>query len=337
MIVLITSLTLLIIALNLGGEARPWKSPTIIGLFAGAGGAFLAFVFAEKSAKYPVVPMGLFASMKWRNVPLMTVVRCLLFFHLFATTFYVPIFLQVIGHPEVLAAALVIPFLLMAAVASLLNSYIVAKTGLIRPVFLASLVILPVGLGLMSTLNQYSSIGQIVGYSLICGFGFGGGTQLTLLIAQVGLPSDLLPTVTAMVSATPNLGGVLGVGIIGTIINNTFRMRLQHLVGSLTIPHINDAVTASKDLSIGANVVVAYVHAFQLGFKILAGIAVVQLVLCLGARRVTLQGGEKEKKQEQEQELCVVRGGEITAPIEMQVVNEKKPADSEVQEVVNAV
>lgn len=37
-----------------------------------------------------------------------------------------------------------------------------------------------------------------------------------MVIPQAGLPPDLLPTVTAFISATPNLGGVLGVGIIGT-------------------------------------------------------------------------------------------------------------------------
>lgn len=70
MTLLILALTLLIVALNLGGEARPWKSPTIIGLFAGAGGAFSAFLFVERSAAYPVVPLGLFSSVQWRNVPI---------------------------------------------------------------------------------------------------------------------------------------------------------------------------------------------------------------------------------------------------------------------------
>ena len=37
-----------------------------------------------------------------------------------------------------------------------------------------------------------------------------------MVITQAGLSKDLLPTVTAFTSATPNLGGVLGVGIIGT-------------------------------------------------------------------------------------------------------------------------
>lgn len=38
---------------------------------------------------------------------------------------------------------------------------------------------------------------------------------MTVLIAQAGLQAELLPTVTAFLSATPTLGGVLGVGIIG--------------------------------------------------------------------------------------------------------------------------
>jgi hypothetical protein len=37
-----------------------------------------------------------------------------------------------------------------------------------------------------------------------------------MVIAQVGLPPDELSTVTALVSTAPNLGGVLGVGIVGT-------------------------------------------------------------------------------------------------------------------------
>ena len=41
-------------------------------------------------------------------------------------------------------------------------------------------------------------------------------TALSMVIPQIGLPSDVLPTVTAVVATLPNLGGVLGVGIIGT-------------------------------------------------------------------------------------------------------------------------
>lgn len=73
-----------------------------------------------------------------------------------------------------LAAALVIPFLLTAAFSSILCGYISERTGWTRPLFIIALLILPIGEGLMSTLNAHSSIGRIVGYSLVCGIGFGG-------------------------------------------------------------------------------------------------------------------------------------------------------------------
>ncbi|KAI0083894.1 major facilitator superfamily domain-containing protein [Irpex rosettiformis] len=282
---LVTWLTLLIIALNLGGDAYPWNSPVIIGLFVGAGVAFVAFVLAEKYATNPVVPLGLYVKWASRNVPIMTVVRALLFFHLYTTTFYVPI----TGKSNVVAAALVIPFLLTAAVSSTLASLFTAQLHIVRPPFLLGLIILPIGMGLMSTLDQHSSIGKLIGYSIICGFGFGSGTITSVIIPQAGVSKDLLPTVTAVISATPNLGGVLGVGIIGTIINNQFRHKLTSLVGSAHVPvNINDAVSAARNPAIGSEVVLAYVDAFRLGFRILAGIAVFQFVLCLGLARVVL-------------------------------------------------
>jgi hypothetical protein len=104
MIMLIFTLSFLIIALNLGGQAFVWNSPMIIGMFCVAGVSFVAFVIAEKYAKMPVAPLRLFVQWQWRNVPLIlgqlteffmfsenvltvwrTVIRSLMFFHLFST------------------------------------------------------------------------------------------------------------------------------------------------------------------------------------------------------------------------------------------------------------
>ena len=69
---LITWLTLLIVSLNMGGDSYAWNSPVIIGLLAGTGASFVAFVAAENYATNPVVPMGLFVRWASRNVPIMT-------------------------------------------------------------------------------------------------------------------------------------------------------------------------------------------------------------------------------------------------------------------------
>lgn len=56
------------------------------------------------------------------------------------------VFLQVTGKSSVLAAALVIPFLVTAAVASTTSNQIAAKYDIVRPPFLVGLAILPVGM-----------------------------------------------------------------------------------------------------------------------------------------------------------------------------------------------
>jgi hypothetical protein len=104
------------------------------------------------------------------------------------------VYLQVIGISPITSAALVTPFLIMAGFSSTVANHIAYKLGHVRLPFLFALAVLPVGMvrgffnllvcdrgpanriykkGLMSTLSETSSIGQVVGYSLICGFGFG--------------------------------------------------------------------------------------------------------------------------------------------------------------------
>ncbi|KAF5383203.1 hypothetical protein D9615_004935 [Tricholomella constricta] len=345
MATLIATLTFIVVALNLGGQSLPWKSPTIVGMFCAAAVSFAAFVLAENYAAQPVAPMNLFVQWRWRNVPLIIVVRCLLFFHLFSMarvsflylaprifpeeqppkrrhqTFYLPLFLQVIGVSPINAGALVIPFLSMAAISSTIANYVAYRTGHVRLPFLFSLVVLPVGMvrdtdltapiqqGLMSTLDETSTIGRIVGFSLICGFGFGCGTQISMVIAQVGLPTDELSTVTALVGSSPNLGGVLGVGIVGTIINNTFRRSFTRVVGEsatagLNLNDVVGLVVGEKAPGVDQRAVVhAFVHAWRTGCRVLAGIAVAQLLLALFLRPVELDDGKEAGREEEDEKF----------------------------------
>lgn len=98
----------------------------------------------------------------------------------------------------------------MAAFSNTVANHVVYKSG-----HQASILVCSVhsAQGLMSTLNETSPIGRIVGYSLVWGFGFGWHANLD--DHHTGLPPDELSTVTAVPSSAPNLAGVLGVGILG--------------------------------------------------------------------------------------------------------------------------
>ncbi|KAG6909102.1 hypothetical protein DXG01_001976 [Tephrocybe rancida] len=257
MVTLVAALTFLTVALNLGGQSRPWGSPTIIGMFCAAAVMTVAFVVAEKYAREPVAPMRYFAQWRWRNVPLIIV------------------FLQVIGVSPINAGALIIPFLSMAAISSTVSTYFSHRTGLLRSPFIGALAVLPVGMG----------------------------TQTSMVIAQAGLPSKELSTVTALVGSTPSLGGVLGVGIIGTIINNSFRASFVRSVGAATAASLslNDVVKLVENTPPGVPrevVVQAYVHAWRIGCRVLAGVAVAQVLLALLLSSVEMDSAQNEGSTE---------------------------------------
>lgn len=229
----------------------------------------------------------------------MVVVRTMLFFHLFAMVFYLPIFFALVKqYPPILSAALIIPFLTTSAIASTLSGLVASKWGHVRPVFLASQVILPVGMGLVATLNEHTPLGAIMGYSLICGVGFGAGTQVSLLIAQTGLEPELVPTVTAVVSTVPSLGAILGVTIIGVIVNSGLKAGLLRGLPPGSSPNINDPLSLVPSGVSPELVASAYSHGFRNGFYTLAGVAAVQFILCLFLKRVVLNDGTAETEAE---------------------------------------
>ncbi|SJL03102.1 uncharacterized protein ARMOST_06448 [Armillaria ostoyae] len=334
MLLIVVSLSCLVVALNMGGQDLPWNSSVVIGCFAGAGASFLAFIVVETKAEMPVLPVELFSTWKWRNVSIMTAVRTLSFFHIFALVFYLPVFLQVISMSSVVSSALIIPFLIMAAISSTATSWLAPKWGggyALKALFVIPLAILAGGMGLMSTLNEGSSISRIIGYSLICGVGFGSGTQMTMVIAQIGLPADYLSTVTALVGTAPTLGGVLGVAIVGNgidhsppasspasdsffgyvVINNAFRdilVRSPYLkeITSLNPKSVVDTLSRLAESGPERQAVVgAYVGAWQRGCWVLVGVAGLEAVLCLGLKAVVFDDGSREKPEAEKSPAAV--------------------------------
>ncbi|KAE9399713.1 MFS general substrate transporter [Gymnopus androsaceus JB14] len=270
----------------------------------------VAFCVVEsRYAKMPIAPGRLFVRWGWRNVPLMMANRTLMFFHNFAMNLMHTVFLQVMGFSTITSSALIIPFLAMSSISSTAVNAAASKYGYVRAICTCGIAVTPIGMGLMSTLNEKSSVSRIVGYSLISGLGFGSATQITMVIAQVGLPADELSTVTALVGAAPTLGGTLGVAVVGTVINNAYRQIVQQssVTSSFVAKSANTTISLNPsdvvssisllplDSPIRDVLVSAYVSAWRQGCYTLVGIAGLQLMLCVMMRRVEFNDPSSKK------------------------------------------
>ncbi|CAG8833228.1 38381_t:CDS:2, partial [Gigaspora margarita] len=87
-------------------------------------------------------------------------------------------------------------------------------------------ILIIVGSGLISTFSKNTSKEQIVGYSIIAGFGIGLIIQNIVVAVQGIVQHKDIATVTSLLSFFGSMGIVLGVAISGTVFNNIVNSNL---------------------------------------------------------------------------------------------------------------
>lgn len=92
--------------------------------------------------------------------------------------YYIPAFYQLAyNYSATKAGAMLLPVTLTQTLFSTLSGLVVHKVGRYRECILLGWVMWAVGVGLMSTLDENSSVGKQVGYSLLIGAGVGNTLQ----------------------------------------------------------------------------------------------------------------------------------------------------------------
>ena len=85
---------------------------------------------------------------------------------------------------------------------------------------IVSAAALAVGAGLVYTLGFDSTLGEIIGYQILVGFGIGGGIQVPVTAAQAFSKPEDIPTVTTVILFFQLVSGAIWVAISQTILNN---------------------------------------------------------------------------------------------------------------------
>ena len=107
----------ILLALQWGGVEHPWKSATIIGLFLGGAGTFVAWGFWNASrGDSALIP---FSLVKQRVVWSAALTQMFIFTNLFISAFFLPIFFQAVkGKSPFMAGVYILPGILSQLVAA---------------------------------------------------------------------------------------------------------------------------------------------------------------------------------------------------------------------------
>ncbi|MBO0877009.1 MAG: MFS transporter [Pseudonocardia sp.] len=197
-------------------SSHAWGSGQTIGLLAGAAVLAGYFVIHEQRARDPLMPLSL-----WRNrsVTGANVVSALLSSAMFAVFYSTTLYMQQVLHYSALRTGLAyVPFGLSILIAAAVAPALVSLAG-IRATSIAGSVVSLGGLLLLARVPPSGHLlTDIIGPTVIVGFGAGAVIVPTSVAAMSGVSAARHGVASALLNVSRQLGGGLGLAVIATVV-----------------------------------------------------------------------------------------------------------------------
>ncbi|KAJ3456803.1 hypothetical protein MRS44_016826 [Fusarium solani] len=219
---------LLLLGLELGGVIFPWNSPTTICLIIfGTLMACLFVVVEAKHAKYPIVPLRLFASRS--NIGAFATCFCHALIALSAS-YWLPLYFQgVITASSLMSGVYILPYLLATCIMSAASGFIIRLTGNYFYVVSAGMAIATVGFGLFVDLPLNKDFTKIILYQLVAGIGVGPNYQSPLIALQNNVEPHDIGSATSTYGFIRQLASAISIVIGGVVFNNKMQAQQDKL------------------------------------------------------------------------------------------------------------
>lgn len=195
-----------------------WRSPRILGGLAIAALTGILFLIIERHGRNPMLPLALFAS---RIFSAANAVGFAINFGFYGQLFILSLFFQHVRHLTPLATGLaLLPESGVVAIASTLSGRMAAQVGPRRPMLIG----LAVGGG---GLLVMALVGAATPYIAMCAMlaatGFGIAFTMPAMTAAViaAAPSARSGIASAVLNVSRQIGGVLGVAILGALVSGS--------------------------------------------------------------------------------------------------------------------
>ncbi|WP_342564126.1 MDR family MFS transporter [Paenibacillus sp. FSL R7-0345] len=291
----------LLFGLTAGGQNLAWTSPLLIGLLAAAVILLVMFLFVERRAPEPMLPLSLFSI---RNIAVSTGANLLVSTLIIGLSTYVPLWVQgVFGKSAALSGLLLAPMSVGWTLGSIAGGRMILRAGSRRTGMLGLSLIAAGAIGLTFMTADSSQLMLLV-LMLFCGVGFGYASTVFTIIAQSSVGHEQRGASTALNTFTRSLGQTVGVAVFGSWLNLSIARLLADQPGaavsgadinSLLNPHGGSTLTGDAWNSLHG----ALEGGLHSLFIIMAVLAVVSLVISSGLRQgVPSLGEEKTKLKE---------------------------------------
>ncbi|MFG2006334.1 DHA2 family efflux MFS transporter permease subunit [Spirillospora sp. NPDC048911] len=212
-----TAIASLVLATTWGGSEYAWDSATIIGLGVLAVTAGAAFLFVERRAAEPVLPLGLFRN---RNFTLVTLIGFMLGVMMFGAMTFLPLFQQAVqGASATNAGILMMPVFLSMVLINAFAGPFITRTGNYKPIIIVGSVLVTTGVFLLSTMDTGTSRPMSMVFMAFLGAGMGCLMQTTMIVTMQSVELKDIGVASSTATLSRTIGGSIGVAIAGALFN----------------------------------------------------------------------------------------------------------------------
>ncbi|HEY1737860.1 MAG TPA: DHA2 family efflux MFS transporter permease subunit [Acidimicrobiia bacterium] len=205
------------------GPTRGWSDSLIVAAFVVGTVLLIAFALWELHSDHPMLDVTFFKNPRFSAA---SIAVTLVFFAMFGSLFFLSQYLQfVLGYDPLQSGVRLLPIAAALVVAAPLSPLLVARVGT-KIVVTAGLVIVAIGMWLLS----YASVGS--GYGLVAGVLSLLGVGMAIAMAPAtdsimgSLPPEKAGVGSAVNDTTREIGGALGVAILGSITASSYRSEI---------------------------------------------------------------------------------------------------------------
>lgn len=250
--VFITSgLVSLLLALVWGGSQYPWLSVPIIPLFMVAVLSLVTFIWIEKYAKDPLLPLDLFKNSIFTTS---MIIVFLMGVGMFGAILYIPLFSQlVLGATATNSGAILTPMTLSIVAGSVVTGQLMSKSGKYKWFATIGVGLATIALYLLSQMSPQTSQGELVIKMVMMGLGVGIIFPITTLAVQNAFDHSKLGVVTASTQLFRSIGGTVGTAVLGGILNSQLNSQLGDLSSDPFIKMVSKINPQFKPEEIDAN------------------------------------------------------------------------------------
>jgi EmrB/QacA subfamily drug resistance transporter len=248
MIAFLASLTFAVIQ----GPVSGWTAAPILALFAVAAVSLAAFVTVERRRSEPLLELRFFRSHPFTGA---SVIAVLAFVVLGGFLFVITLYLQQVrGYSPLRAGLSLLPAMLVMAAAAPVAGQLTGRRGPRIPLVVSGLCI-AAGMTLLLGLDPGTSFTRLAIALAVIGAGLGLVNPPITNTGVSGMPPAQAGVASAVISATRQVGSVLGVAIMGDLVTTGVSSGMAR--GQTHAVALSDAAHGAWAVALGCGLVIA--------------------------------------------------------------------------------